>query len=284
MERLNNEVGKDFEHYFKPSKDLKRIQGLTSMNGFEKIDKLLDLSSAILSIENDMVKHFKSLVADDKNDDCGKFRCEGSRLYNIQILKLLKLSIIGLDIIKLNSCIRNEDLKSITLKGFDINEIEILNISKPSLNVIESKPLIDNVLVDGNFMKFENFCSLLVAKHKEYDTLHSQIDRVLYYKTPPTLSSSNFIAWPTDLIPVNKFGSSDAAYINGPYRNLIDFLQRERAKHAKKTIMNELYKEMANSVYGQTVRGIGVKNKIDVSTGEVKRMNVGELANPIIGS
>ena len=48
--------------------------------------------------------------------------------------------------------------------------------------------------------------------------------------------------------------------------------------------MNELYKEMANSVYGQTVRGIGVKNKIDVSTGEVKRMNVGELANPIIGS
>lgn len=48
--------------------------------------------------------------------------------------------------------------------------------------------------------------------------------------------------------------------------------------------MNELYKEMANSVYGQTVRGIGVKNKIDVSTGEVKRMNVGELANPIIAS
>lgn len=48
--------------------------------------------------------------------------------------------------------------------------------------------------------------------------------------------------------------------------------------------MNELYKEMANSVYGQTVRGIGVKNKIDVSTGEVRRMNVGELANPIIGS
>lgn len=167
------------------------------MNSFEKIDELLDLSSAILSIECDMVKHFKHFQVDGKNDDYSEFRCEGSHLYNIQILKLLKLSILGLDIMKLNSCIRVEDLKSINLKCFDISEIENLNISKPSLNIIESKDpktLIDGVQIDGNFMKFDNFCSLLAAKHKEYDTLRSQIDRVLYYKTPSKLSSSNFIA------------------------------------------------------------------------------------------
>lgn len=179
-------MGKDLEHYFKPSKELKRVPDLTSMNNFEKIDELLDLSSTILSIESDMVKHFKPFLADDKNDDCSKFRCEGSHLYNIQILKLLKLSILGLDIMKLNSCIRYEDLKSINLKGFDISEIEILNISKPSLNIIESKD--PKTLID------ENICSLLVTKHKEYDALRSQIDRVLYYKIPSKLSSSNFIA------------------------------------------------------------------------------------------
>lgn len=169
------------------------------MNSFEKIDGLLDLSSTILSVENDMVKHFKPFLADEKNDECSKFRCEGSRLYNIQILKLLKLSILGLDIMKLNSCIGSKDLKSINLKGFDINEIKILSISKPSLNVIDSidsidsKALTNYIPVDGNFMRFEAFCSLLVAKHKDYDNLRSQIDRVLYYKTPPSLSSSNFI-------------------------------------------------------------------------------------------
>ena len=197
-------MGKELEHYFKPSKDLERLPDLNSMNSLEKIDGLLDLSSTILSVECDMVKHFKPFIVDDKNEDSGKFRCEGSRLYNIQILKLLKLSILGLEIMKLNSCIRKEDLKSINFKGFDINEIEILNISKPSLNVIESTKSTKSTestesteSKDSNALinvPVEDLCSLLAAKYKEYDVLCSQTDRVLYYKTPSNLSSSNFIA------------------------------------------------------------------------------------------
>lgn len=244
------------------------------MKCFEKIDCLLDLSVGILSTLCEMSKHFRLLIVDAKSE---KFTCEGSHLYNIQILKLLKLSVIGLDIMELNSYITREGLNSINLKGFDINEIEYSNISKPSLNIIE---LGDNLDVQTG----KSLYRTLISKYKEYDSLRSQCERILYYEIPTNLSPSNFIAWPFDSTPINKFGSSDEKYINGPYRNLIDFLQKERAKYGKKTIMNELYKEMANSVYGQTVRGIGIKNKLDAGTGEVRRMAAGELANPIIAS
>lgn len=277
-------------HFKYSTESLPDLDSLDSLNSLEKINVLLYFSDFILKLENDSIKHFKPILGDfkpklgevkpesKKKDKEGlndfKFKCDGSNIYNIQILKLLKLSLLGLDIIDLNSCIRNEDLKFINLKGFDISKIENSIISKPPLNII----------VNGDLMKLEDFCDSLASKYNEYDLLQSQVNRVLNYDTPPRISPSNFIAWPLDLIPINKFGSCDTTYINGPYRNLIEFLQNERRKYPKKTIMNELYKEMANSVYGQTVRGIGIKNKLDVSTGEVKRMKAGELSNPIIGS
>ncbi|GAA4828501.1 hypothetical protein GCM10023220_71610 [Streptomyces ziwulingensis] len=57
-----------------------------------------------------------------------------------------------------------------------------------------------------------------------------------------------------------------------------------RSKHEKGTINNLLYKEIGNSLYGLTVRGINNKLKFDIRSGGMKRMEGDELSNPIIAS
>lgn len=72
--------------------------------------------------------------------------------------------------------------------------------------------------------------------------------------------------------------------INQPFKSIIEELQSERRKYPKGTINNLLNKEIANSQYGNTARGISNKKKFDIKTGRTLRMESSELSNPIIAS
>lgn len=72
--------------------------------------------------------------------------------------------------------------------------------------------------------------------------------------------------------------------INQPFKALIKEIQAERRKHPKGSIGNLFNKEMANSQYGNTARGISNKKKFDIKTGKTLRMDSSELCNPIIAS
>jgi len=61
-------------------------------------------------------------------------------------------------------------------------------------------------------------------------------------------------------------------------------LQMERSKHPKKSLHNNLYKQIMNSIYGLVVKGINEKRKYDLKTGKTVRMEAGELSNAIIAS
>jgi hypothetical protein len=43
-----------------------------------------------------------------------------------------------------------------------------------------------------------------------------------------------------------------------------------------------LYKEMGNSIYGNTVRGISNKRKFDIKSGLLLRLEPGRISNPLI--
>ena len=78
--------------------------------------------------------------------------------------------------------------------------------------------------------------------------------------------------------------TSVSAYsIEWPYRRVIKKLQDLRKEHPKGSISNLMYKEMANSVYGNVVRGVSNKKVFDIKTGAMLRLDVNELSNPIYG-
>lgn len=85
-------------------------------------------------------------------------------------------------------------------------------------------------------------------------------------------------------IPFKKYKINGKEIIERPFRDCIAELQGLRSKHAKGTIDNLLYKEIGNSLYGLTVRGMGDKLRFDVRSGGMKRMEGNELSNPIIAS
>jgi hypothetical protein len=72
--------------------------------------------------------------------------------------------------------------------------------------------------------------------------------------------------------------------IEKPFRDCIAELQKNRSNFPKGTIGNLLYKELGNSLYGLTVRGINNKMKFDARSGSMKRMEGNELSNPIIAT
>lgn len=72
--------------------------------------------------------------------------------------------------------------------------------------------------------------------------------------------------------------------INKPYYSVIKELQKKRSMYAKKSLYNLLYKEMANSIYGNVVRGISNKRVFDIKTNSMVNLTANELSNPIIGS
>lgn len=57
-----------------------------------------------------------------------------------------------------------------------------------------------------------------------------------------------------------------------------------RAEHPKGTILNALYKELGNTQYGLTARGISYGKRFDLKQGKSVRLDPNEFGNPIICS
>jgi hypothetical protein len=69
-----------------------------------------------------------------------------------------------------------------------------------------------------------------------------------------------------------------------PFASCIKEIQRLRSIYEKGTIGNLIYKEIGNSLYGLTVRGLNDKRKFDIKTKGMKRMIGNDLSNPLIAS
>jgi len=69
-----------------------------------------------------------------------------------------------------------------------------------------------------------------------------------------------------------------------PFQSIIEFVQTKRREFEKGHIMNLLYKEMGNSMYGNLVRGMANKKSFDTKTGKMFRISATELSNPILAS
>lgn len=69
-----------------------------------------------------------------------------------------------------------------------------------------------------------------------------------------------------------------------PFRSIIQTLQQKRREFPKGHIMNSLYKDLANSIYGNVVRGMSNKLTFDTKTGQMFRMTGTQLSNPILAS
>jgi hypothetical protein len=81
-----------------------------------------------------------------------------------------------------------------------------------------------------------------------------------------------------------RIGAVSTTSILKPFYSIIKELQSMRKEYPKGDIMNLLYKEMGNSIYGNVVRGIADKRKFDIKTGRNQRINSTELSNPILAS
>ena len=69
-----------------------------------------------------------------------------------------------------------------------------------------------------------------------------------------------------------------------PFYDIVDELQAKRREYPKDHVLNALYKQMANSIYGNVVRGISNKKSFDTKTISMVRMSGTELSNPILAS
>ena len=69
-----------------------------------------------------------------------------------------------------------------------------------------------------------------------------------------------------------------------PFHDIIKELQSRRREYGKDHMLNALYKELANSIYGNVVRGMSNKKSFDVMTGKMIRVRGTELSNPILAS
>lgn len=69
-----------------------------------------------------------------------------------------------------------------------------------------------------------------------------------------------------------------------PFASCIKEIQRLRGLYPKGTIGNLLYKEIGNSLYGLTARGLNDKRKFDIKSQGMKRMVGNDLSNPLIAS
>lgn len=69
-----------------------------------------------------------------------------------------------------------------------------------------------------------------------------------------------------------------------PFYEIISKIQAKRREHPKGHILNLLYKEMGNSIYGNVVRGISNKKRFDPKSGQMVKMGASEISNPIFAS
>lgn len=83
---------------------------------------------------------------------------------------------------------------------------------------------------------------------------------------------------------VEKVGLITITHTSKPFHRIINELQAKRREYPKGHVHNALYKEMANSIYGNVVRGISNKEAFDTQTGKMLRVTGTELSNPILAS
>jgi hypothetical protein len=69
-----------------------------------------------------------------------------------------------------------------------------------------------------------------------------------------------------------------------PFQEIIQQLQKTRREYPKGHVMNALYKELTNSIYGNVVRGMSNKKTFDTKSGKMLRVSGTELSNPILAS
>lgn len=69
-----------------------------------------------------------------------------------------------------------------------------------------------------------------------------------------------------------------------PFTGVIRLVQNMRTKYPRGSINNLMYKQIGNSIYGSLVRGMNDNRKMDLVTGESKRINATVLSNPILAS
>lgn len=84
--------------------------------------------------------------------------------------------------------------------------------------------------------------------------------------------------------PINGLEVEEEVYINYPFKDIIQEIQKKRKEYPKGSINNLLYKEIGNSIYGSIVRGMSDKRKFEIKTGKTIRISGNELSNPIIAS
>src|SRR5258705_12253398 len=81
-----------------------------------------------------------------------------------------------------------------------------------------------------------------------------------------------------------KIGNLQSTEILKPFYKIIKEILTLRNNYPKGDIMNLLYKEIGNSIYGNVVRGIADKRKFDIKTGKNLRIDSTELSNPLLAS
>lgn len=80
---------------------------------------------------------------------------------------------------------------------------------------------------------------------------------------------------------INQYGQNE---VITPFGTVLELIQRKRREFAKGTINNLMYKEIGNSIYGSTVRGMSNKRRFDIKTGNTVRVEGDDLTNPLIAS
>lgn len=85
-------------------------------------------------------------------------------------------------------------------------------------------------------------------------------------------------------VPFVKEDDKDKNKMIKPFASCIKEIQRMRSLYEKGTIGNLLYKEIGNSLYGLTARGLNDKRKFDIKSQGMKRMIGNDLSNPLIAS
>ncbi|KAI1430456.1 hypothetical protein GGR50DRAFT_702051, partial [Xylaria sp. CBS 124048] len=69
-----------------------------------------------------------------------------------------------------------------------------------------------------------------------------------------------------------------------PFRDIVKDLQKKRRQYPKKTFFNYMYKEIGNSIYGQTSMGLSGKRAYSPRTNTYEPVDGGFLSNPILAS
>lgn len=85
-------------------------------------------------------------------------------------------------------------------------------------------------------------------------------------------------------ITKRRIGGIEVSSPIKPFCSIIKDIQTKRSEHQKGTVLNLLYKEMGNSIYGNVVRGMSNKKSFDTKSGKMLRVGATEISNPILAS